>query len=71
MVVTDFDIISVTIFKQKTDSPLVVDRNRISAVTVAFERVQPIAWWNFEVAENGRRTNLFKLAKGPPRYVLR
>ncbi len=71
MVVTDFDIVGVTIFEQKTDPPLVVNRNRILALTVAFERVQPIAWWNSEVAENGRRMNLFKLAEGPPRYVLR
>lgn len=71
MIVTDFDIVGVTILEQKTDSPLVVDRNRILALAVAFEHVQPVAWWNSEIAENGRRIHLFKFAQGPPRYVLR
>ncbi len=66
MVIADFDIVGLTIPEQKADPPLVVDGNRVLALAVASKRMQPVARWNPEVAENGRRIYLFKFAQGPP-----
>ena len=71
MVVADFNIIGLAVLEQKADSPLVVDGNRMLPLAVASKRMQPIARWNPEVAESGRRVYLFKLSQGPLHNVRR
>ena len=71
MVVAHFDIVGLAVLEQKADSPLVVDGNRMLALAVASKRMQPVARWNSQVAKDGRRVYLLKLAQGPLHDVRR
>jgi hypothetical protein len=65
MVVADFDVIRVAVHELKTDSPLFVDRNRMLALAVTSQTMQPVARRDFQVAENNCCINLLEFTKSP------
>ena len=60
MVITDLDIIGVSVGKPKTDAPLVVDRDGVLASAIAFECVQAVAGRDFEIRNLVRRMDGFE-----------
>ena len=51
MVVANFDVERVAIDEPKTNTPLVIDGNRVLALPIILQRVQPISWWHSEVVK--------------------
>jgi hypothetical protein len=51
VVICDLDFICIALPPDKADSPLIVDANTVLTLTVAVERLQPIAGRRREVAE--------------------
>jgi hypothetical protein len=44
MVVADLDVVGVAVLEAETDSPLVVDGDRVLADSIALERMEPVTW---------------------------
>lgn len=70
MVVTDFNVVGVSVDKAKTDPPLVVDRNRVLPLAVAPERVKPVARRYFQIVYACRQVDIFQFS-GSPRSDVR
>jgi hypothetical protein len=62
MVIADFNVICVTIFKPEPDPPLIVDGNRILSLSIPFKRMQPIAWRISQIIEPCCEIHVPKLA---------
>ena len=62
MVIANLDIECIAVDESKTDSPSFVDRNRMLALAIIFQVMQPVAWRDLEVAENSCSVDLFELA---------
>lgn len=71
MVVADFIVIRVAIFKAKTDSPLIINGDRISTFAITFQRMQPIARWTSQVIQRCSKIQILKLTSCPLCYVWR
>jgi hypothetical protein len=65
VVVADFDIERVAIFEPKTDAPLVIDRYRVLAGSVAFQRMEAVTWWHTKGLELVCRIDGRQLPKSP------
>jgi hypothetical protein len=44
MVVTDLNVVRITILEAKTYPPLIIDRNRVLAFPITLQRVESISW---------------------------
>lgn len=62
MVIADFNIKGITIFKSETDSPLVINRYGILPFTIISQPMQSITRWNFEILKACGQIDLFQLA---------
>ena len=51
----------------KDDPPLIVDANGVKAFTIAFERLQSIAWWHSHVTQPPCSIQLNQLTERAPR----
>jgi len=65
MVITDFDVVGLTVFEHKANSPMVVYRYRVLAHSVSPQGMQPIAWRYTEVAKHNGCIYLFEFPKRP------
>jgi hypothetical protein len=65
MVVADFNVIRVAIFKTKTDSPLIINGDRMLPFSITFQRVQPIARWTSQVIQRCSEIHILKLTSCP------
>jgi hypothetical protein len=61
MVITDFNVVCVTILKPKTDPLLIVDGYRVLALAIIFKRMQPVARWISQVVKLRRKIHVLKL----------
>lgn len=69
VVIAELDIVDITVFEPEADTPLVVDRDRVLPLAVAFKRVQPVARWDPEILDPCGRIDLLELAHGPLRHI--
>lgn len=69
MVVTELNIVGVTIDETKADAPLIVDGNRVLACAIGFQRVKPIARRHSQVRQLRSDVNQFELPECAPRHV--
>jgi hypothetical protein len=69
MVIADFNVVRVTIHKPETDPPLIVDGNRMLALSITFKRVQTIARGRPQIAQIGRQVDVLKLTRRSPGNV--
>ena len=60
MVVADFNVVGVAVLKPETDTPLVVDGDRVLASTVSSERMESVAEWDFEIFHSSRQSTKTK-----------
>jgi len=65
MIVRYLDFIGVAFREPETDSPLVVDRNRLEALPIASERMQTVARRNLQIIKPGRMVDILQLSDGP------
>src|SRR5690348_16944712 len=54
VVVDDFDMCRSSFIPYETDSPLVIDPDRMLSLPVCFQRFEPVAWWNMQVRKHPR-----------------
>jgi hypothetical protein len=71
VVITDLNVICITVFKAKTYPPLIVDRNRILAFPVTFQRMEAIAWRRAQVFKCGSEVHVLKFSRRPFRDICR
>lgn len=71
VVIADFNIVCVAIFKDEADPPLVVDRDGVLYLSVALERVQPILRGRSQVIKPRSEINVLELASCAFRNVRR
>lgn len=62
MVVADFNVKSVAIFKSETNAPLIVNRYCMLSFTIICEFVQLISGWHFQIIKTGRKIDIFQLS---------
>jgi hypothetical protein len=67
MVVDDFDMRRSSLIPDETNSPLIVDPDRVLPLPVGFQRFKPIARWNTKVREH---PGLIQKTKLPQHNVL-
>jgi hypothetical protein len=65
MVVADFNVIRVAIFKPETDPPLIVNGDRMLPFPIAFQPMQPIARWISQVIQRCSEIHVLKFARCP------
>jgi hypothetical protein len=68
VIVRYFDIVGITIIKPETDTPLIVDVDRILSLSVPSELMKPIAGRNLEIFYSRRQIHVLKLSSRPPNY---
>jgi len=51
MVVDDFDLVRMAFSPDETDSPLIVDADRVLSVTFSPQRFKPVAWRDTKIVE--------------------
>lgn len=51
MVIGDLHVVGITIIKAETDTPLVVDTNRVLAIAVRAKAMEPVAWRYTQVVD--------------------
>ena len=66
MVVSDLHILGAALAPYKTDTPLVVDPDRVLSFTVTAQLFEVICWWNAKVFQDNGCLNHRDFAK---RYV--
>jgi len=69
MIVANFNVVRVALLKPKTDSPLIVNGDRILPFALPVERMQPIARWTFQVIQHGSKIHILKLPSRPLRNI--
>jgi len=69
MIVADLDIIGIAIVKAKTDTPLIVDGDRILPLSVAGQRMEPIARRGLQIRQAGGQIDVLKLSRCPTTNV--
>ena len=63
VVVAELDIVGVTVCKPEAKAKLVVDRDRVRPLTVAFKQMEAVAGRDLEVLDPRGRVHLFQLAR--------
>jgi len=61
VIVAKLDVVGIAVDESKTNPPLVVHGNRVLANSVAFQRMQTIARWNFQIVQTSCQIDVFKL----------
>ncbi len=69
MVVADLDVVGVAVLEAETDSPLVVDGDRVLADSIALERMEPVTWRDPEELNLLSRVDRREFAQRTPRDV--
>jgi len=55
MIIDDFHVIGTAVRPSETDAPLLVDADRVLALPISRQLLQPIAWRRAQVPHIGRR----------------
>ena len=63
VVVAELDIVGVTVCKPKAEAKLVIDRDRVLPLTVAFKQMEAVAGRDLEVLDPRGRVHLFQFAR--------
>src|SRR5665811_763125 len=69
MVVTDLNVVGISVFEDKADSPLVVDRDRMLPFAVTLQAMQPIAGRLLQVLQTRSQVQILQSAPGSSRQV--
>jgi hypothetical protein len=71
VIITHFNIKGIAIDELETDTPFVIDGNRMLAQPFAFESVQPVARRGTQILQSGCEVYILKLPHSPPSNVWR
>jgi hypothetical protein len=52
VVINDFHIVSVTVFPDETNSPLIIDADAVLANPITFKKLQAISWRTSQVGQD-------------------
>jgi hypothetical protein len=66
VIVDDFDIVAMALTPDKTDSPLIIDPNRVLPFPIASQCFQLISWRRSQNAQLRRSVNLEQFPQGDP-----
>jgi len=70
-ILADLDVVGVPVLEPEADPPPVVDRDRILALAIAPQPMQPVAWGNLEIIKACREVHVLKLARGSAGHIRR
>ena len=65
MVIADFNIKSVTLFKPKADAPLIINGYSMLPFAIVCELVQLISRWLCKIIKTGSQIDIFQLPRSP------
>jgi hypothetical protein len=65
MIVTDFDVVGISVDELKTDAPLVIDGDRVLPLPMTIERVEPITWRDLQVVQPRSQVDILQLTRCP------
>jgi hypothetical protein len=71
VVITDFNVVGVTIHEAEANTPLIVDRYGVLALPVASKGVESITGWCLQVIEPSRKVHILEFANRPPSHIRR
>ena len=71
MVVAEFNVVGVTRFKAKANSPPIVGRYRVLSSSITSQCVQTVAWRNAEILDPHGGVDQFQPACGSYRHIRR
>jgi len=69
MVISDLNVVCVSFFEMKTDSPLIVHRYRMLSCPIAGKRMQSIAGRRFQVVKASCKVDIFKPPPCAPQKI--
>ena len=69
MVIADLDVVRITVYEPKTDTPLIVHGNGVLPFAVILQRVKVIAWWHLQVAQGRRQADILEFACSSPGHI--
>ena len=69
MVVTDLNVICIAILEAKTYAPLIIDRNRMLAFTIAGQFMQSISRRRSKIFQGGGKIDIFQLSRRTLRNI--
>lgn len=65
VVVSDLDVVGISIDEPETDTPLVIDRDGVLSLPIAAKCVKPVPRWDLQIVETGGQVHVLKLPDGP------
>jgi hypothetical protein len=65
MVITDLDVVCVTICKTEADAPLRIDRDSMQTLSIPRQRVEPIARGHHQIIQTLRQMHVLGLSGSP------
>lgn len=65
MVIADFNIKSIAIFKPKADAPLIINGYGMLPFTIICEHVQLVSWRHFKIIKTSRQIYILQLPGNP------
>jgi hypothetical protein len=69
MVINDLDIVGIAIPKTEADTPLVIDRDRVLALSISLQDMQTVARRNPEIIKATRIIDVFEPPESPCQQV--
>jgi hypothetical protein len=69
MVISDFNIVGISIPKTEADPPLVFDRDRVLILSISLQAVKAVARRNPEIITSIRLINIFEPPESPFQQV--
>jgi len=69
MVVTDLNVICIAILEAKTYAPLIIDRNRMLAFTIARQFMQSISRRRSKIFQDGGKIDILQLSRRALRNI--
>ena len=71
MIVTDFDVVGISLDELKADASLVIDGNRVLPLPKTLERMEPITRRDPQVVQSRCQIDILQLASCPLGYICR
>jgi len=71
MVIREFNIVCITIFKAETYAPLIVDGNGVLPLSFPLQFMKSITWRYFQILQPGRHIEIFQSPLCPPSNIRR
>jgi len=69
MVVNNLDFAGIPSTPAKYNSPLIIDSNRVKALSISLQGLEPVAWWGPKVPQLRRLVQILQFPSSRPMQV--